>query len=86
MAGGYHRSPPGRRLADRVGSGEPQGPDARPCWVELGGVRVPGVVLAWHQGSDGSWRAVVAVELAAEALHPRNGSDAQGQQNPGGSG
>lgn len=60
----------GREIA--LQSGGVAAPPGTPCWIKVGDLRVPGVVLSWQQGSDGQWHALVSCWLPVTAISKRS--------------
>jgi hypothetical protein len=56
------------------GPASPKSEEARPCWVRLGAPEpLEGTVHAWRRDPEsGTWRALVAVWLPADAVRPRD--------------
>lgn len=80
MTGGYHsrrQRDRDRTLADRVTPtahpDPPVTPDPpRPCWIRWpADDPLPGHVLGWHRGADGTWWALVVASLPEGAVAPR---------------
>lgn len=83
MAGGQHTPRQRTRnlpLSQRTTSGPD--PDAatspeadasgpKPCWIHAGDQPIPGHVLAWQRNPDGTWTALVVVDLPASRITPR---------------